>query len=109
MGFHINFSRALSNKEIEDYFLCTPTSSLSNAVIWTRNKWLQFGNVDLSEVDDVEFCKDSSITDTIAFPEAVTFDDALFLSNFVSCTLPPLDDTIDNFYDFAKTRLNTQV
>ena len=107
MGFHIDFSRPLTSKEIEDYFLCTPRSSLSNDVIWTRDKWLQFGNVDLVEVGDAEFCKES--TDTIAFPEAVTFDDALFLSNFVSCALPTLDDTLDNFYDFAKSRLNTQV
>ena len=78
-------------------------------ISWEKENWVSVEDVSIEDVDQDYFCKELVAKHFVGIPEPVTFSDAKFLTNFLSCEIPSASDDMKEFHSTIKNGLDLQV
>lgn len=88
---------------------CSLLNFSGDIINWKKKKWTTVEDVIVEDIEPSVFCIVPLIKQIATVPEPVTFQEAKFLSNFMSCKIPSLQDNLTEISDMIKNELNLQV
>ena len=88
---------------------CSLLNISGDLINWEEKKWTTVEDAIIEDIDPSAFCKVPLIKQVAAVPEPVTFQEAKFLSNFMSCRMPSLQDNLTELSDKIKNEFDLQV
>ena len=88
---------------------CSFENITGDIVTWKKENWITKEDVILEYLNQHSFCKEPIAKKVVVIPEPVTFSEAIFLTNFLSCKIPSINDDIPRFNSKVKNKLELQV